>query len=68
MMNIHLDKIMSNDISMDIVDLTGRIVSSQIIKKNEADHTVNVQSLTSGIYMVKFYNDDFSTTGKFVKE
>ncbi|MDB5229195.1 MAG: hypothetical protein JWN78_3388, partial [Bacteroidota bacterium] len=51
-----------------IVDLTGKIVSSQIIKKNEADHAINVQSLANGIYMVKFYNDDFSTTGKFLKE
>ncbi len=67
-MNIHFDKLMSKDIVVDIMDLTGKVVASQLIKKNETDHALNVQSLSNGIYTVKFHNDDFSAADKFVKD
>ncbi len=66
--SIHFDKLQNKDVNVEVIDLAGKTVLSSIIKSNQFDQDINVQSLSNGIYLVRFSNEEFTTTGKIVKD
>lgn len=67
-LTIHFDRVLNNDVAVDVVDITGKIVSSSIIKQHTFDSFVDVKSLASGVYLIKLSNSDFTSAAKFIKE
>jgi hypothetical protein len=51
--------------SFDIIDLTGRILMSSSFTNYT---NVDVSEFASGVYLIKFYGNDFSSVQKFVKK
>ncbi len=66
-LNIHLNNQRNTVIHADIIDVTGKIISSDIIPVNTINYSFNTTSLASGMYILKLYNNDFTTTQKFNK-
>ncbi|HUM52581.1 MAG TPA: zinc-dependent metalloprotease [Chitinophagales bacterium] len=67
-MIIHFNNNNKNDVVFDIFDITGKLISNQIIPKNTFDYSVNTSILSKGMYLIKLSNTDFSATDKFIKE
>ncbi len=67
-LTIHFDRVLNNDVFVDVVDITGKIVSTSIINQHTFDSFVDIKSLASGVYLIKLSNEDFSSTAKFIKE
>jgi hypothetical protein len=67
-MIIHFNNNNKNDVVFDIFDITGKLVSNQIIPKNTFDYSINTSVLSKGMYLLKLWNADFSATDKFIKE
>jgi hypothetical protein len=67
LLTIHADRIINKDLTIDIMDVSGKIVSSEIMKANTFDQQIDVKSLSNGVYLVKFHNDEFTATDKFMK-
>ncbi len=68
LMTVRFDKPLNKDVSIDIVDVAGKVVSSNLLKKNTAEHVINIQFLADGLYAVKCYNDEFSVVQKLIKK
>lgn len=66
--SVQVETIIKSNVSINIIDITGKIVSSQFIPKGFNNHTVDVANLASGIYAIQFSNNEFSAVDKFVKE
>lgn len=52
--------------SIDIVDLNGRIIES--FKQNVADTILNLEKLTSGMYLIKIVTETGTSTQKVIKK
>lgn len=68
LLTVHFDRALNKDVSADIIDITGKVISSTLLKQHTFDYFVDVKSLAAGIYLIKISNEDFSTSAKFVKE
>jgi hypothetical protein len=51
-----------------ILDISGKIVFSQILVSGNADvHSIDISSFKEGIYIIKIDNSQFSATHKLIK-
>lgn len=61
---ITLEKeVSTDDISIDIFDITGRLILSQTVKAEESNFKIDVSNLSKGLYFIKIANH----TEKFMK-
>ena len=58
----------TDDIQLQIFDVTGKIVMIAKIEKSQNLYSLSVQDLPVGVYAIKLFSDNFSTTGRFIKE
>lgn len=65
---VSVEKPLKSSISVNLIDVTGKIVSSQLLPNNIMNHSLDVSSLANGIYMIQFSNQEFTAIDKFVKE
>lgn len=65
---VSVEKPLKSSISVNLIDITGKIVSSQLLPNNIMNHSLDVSSLANGIYMIQFSNQEFTAIDKFVKE
>lgn len=65
---IHFNTNLKNDATLAVYDITGKLVTTQIIPNNTFDYTVNTTNYATGMYLVKLFNNDFSAADKFIKE
>lgn len=67
-LQIHLHQSLSTALLVNIIDITGKIVSSALINKGVFNQIIDVSTLSNGMYLVQFSNNEFSAVDKFVKE
>lgn len=67
-LNILVEKPVKSAISVNIIDVTGKVVSSQIISNNTINQTIDIAALASGVYLIQFANQEFTAVEKFVKD
>ena len=68
MLSVHFDKSFNKVVTIDIVDVAGKVVLTTQVKKNTVEHFINIQPLSDGLYAVKCYNDEFSVVQKLIKK
>jgi len=56
-----------NSIAVDIIDLQGKTIKSAQYLPTSVDLLLDISNLTSGLYLVKISNENYSTTSKFIK-
>jgi hypothetical protein len=56
----------STEATLEILDMNGRILSEITELKANQKEEINVEELKNGIYMLRFYNKNFSTVRKLV--
>ncbi|WP_314243726.1 M36 family metallopeptidase [Empedobacter tilapiae] len=62
-----IDKSIKNDIKVDIVDMTGKVVSSKTVKFDGQKGSVSTEHLPKGVYILKFETDNGIVTKKLIK-
>ncbi len=62
---IDLSSFGSEDVNISVFDITGKIVSSYILKDK---NTINVSNLKSGVYFIKARDNKHSETAEFIKK
>lgn len=62
-----VDKSIKNDIKVDIVDMTGRVVSTKTVKFDGQKGSVSTENLPKGIYILKFDTTNGTVTKKLIK-
>ncbi|MGV0833580.1 T9SS-dependent M36 family metallopeptidase [Empedobacter brevis] len=62
-----VDKSIKNDIKVDIVDMTGRIVSTKTVKFDGQKGSVSTENLPKGVYILKFETNDGTVTKKLIR-
>jgi hypothetical protein len=67
LLNINSGKAINGDVKIEVIDALGKTLISEDYKDFNQS-TINVGSLSSGIYFVKISSDDNATTKKFIKE
>jgi uncharacterized repeat protein (TIGR03803 family) len=68
-LNISFAKFKSDNVSIDITDVTGRVIMSMDANATQGKVLpVDIEYLPSGIYFVHIANNNFTQTVKFVKE
>lgn len=67
-LNILVEKPVKSAISVNIIDVTGKVVSSQLLSNNTVNQTIDISAFANGIYMIQFANQEFTAIDKFVKE
>lgn len=51
----------------ELIDMTGRVISTQAIKMNQSKGSVDTSNLSKGIYILKLYTKDGVVTKKVIK-
>jgi hypothetical protein len=69
MIGLSLSSTMSSNLTMDIIDLNGRVVRStnEAVAGGRNRFEVNVSDLNAGLYMIRLTNGQQTTTRRFVK-
>ncbi len=69
MIGLSLNSAMSSNLTMDIIDLNGRVVRStnEAVAGGRNRFEVNVSDLNAGLYMIRLTNGQQTTTRRFVK-
>lgn len=67
LLNINSGKEVNGNVKIEVIDALGKILVSEEYKDFNQS-TINVSSLSSGIYFVKISSGDNTTTKKFIKE
>jgi hypothetical protein len=65
---IQLGGLVREDYQIDLLDATGRLVSTSKINKGQTISYFDTQTLYAGTYLVKIYNRNFAVTKKVVVE
>lgn len=60
--------IKSKDIQLQILDLSGKIILEDSMKKNTNIRSISVHTLPAGMYVLKLFSDDSYIIKKFIKE
>ncbi|MFV0138294.1 T9SS-dependent M36 family metallopeptidase [Empedobacter falsenii] len=61
------DKSIKNDIKVDIVDMTGKVVSTKTVKFDGQKGSISTENLPKGIYILKFETSNGTVTKKLIK-
>lgn len=65
---LHLQFVHLNaDLHVDLIDVSGKVLRSLLINRNTTDQALDIQNLADGMYLLKFYNDGFMASDKFMK-
>jgi hypothetical protein len=67
LLTISSGKVINGSVKIEVIDALGKVLVSED-HKDFNQSTINVGSLSSGIYFVKIVSSDNSTTKKFIKE
>lgn len=67
-LTIVFEKANSSNITLNIIDITGKIIYTQTILANNSSKNIDISSLANGAYILQFSNNDFTTVDKFIKE
>ena len=62
-----VDKTIKNDIKVDIIDMVGKVVSTQIVKFDGQKGSLTTNNLPKGVYILKFKTDNGTITKKLIK-
>ena len=62
-----VDKTIKNDIKVEIVDLTGKVVSTQTVKYDGQKGSLTTNNLPKGVYILKFNTENGTITKKLIK-
>ncbi|WP_314243573.1 T9SS-dependent M36 family metallopeptidase [Empedobacter tilapiae] len=62
-----VDKSIKKDIKVDIVDMTGRVVSTKTVKFDGQKGSISTDNLSKGIYILKFETSNGTVTKKLIK-
>ena len=62
-----VDKTIKNDIKVDIIDMVGKVVSTQTVKFDGQKGSLTTNNLPKGIYILKFKTDNGTITKKLIK-
>jgi hypothetical protein len=66
-LNLKLDVIdTESDLTVDIVDITGKVVYTENLTEGFREYTVNTSDLTNGVYFVRITNGDQISSAKIV--
>ena len=65
--NVKLNKEMTGDVDLDLIDLTGRLVFSERLPA-EGTIRINLSSLVDGIYILKFRKNNVLFNYKIIKD
>jgi hypothetical protein len=63
---IQVNGLVSEDITAELLDISGRLIEKKLINKGQTISYFDVQTLYAGTYIVKLSNENFSTTKKIV--
>ena len=55
-----------SDSVLKIFDIRGRLISSYFLESNQIEHTIDVSSVSSGVYVIKLNNQNQTKTTKLV--
>ena len=67
LLNINSGKVINGNVKIEVIDALGKILIAEDYKEFNQS-TINVSTLSSGIYFVKISSGDNATTKKFIKE
>lgn len=63
---VSFDKDLESNVDLFLLDLTGRTISTQRLAAGHKNHTVSLQNLAKGMYMISVVQGDSKTTKKVV--
>jgi Secretion system C-terminal sorting domain len=66
LLTITFGTLISSDTKVNLIDLQGRIIQSEILKKGEISHPIDVSNISAGIYFIKISNPSESVTKKVI--
>jgi hypothetical protein len=66
MLSIELD-VLSPNLTIDLFDITGKVVYSEILDNPGSSHTINFSSLEEGIYFIRISSNEYTLTKKIIK-
>ena len=55
-----------SDSVLKIFDIRGRLISSYFLESNQIEHTIDVSSVSAGVYVIKLNNQNQTKTTKLV--
>lgn len=61
------DETLKGDVKIEIIDMVGRVVSSETVKLQNNRNSVDTSSLPKGVYVLKFHTDNGTVTKKLIK-
>ena len=67
-LNIFLGKPLKSAVTISIIDVSGKVILSQILPYNTTNQNLDISALANGMYMIQFSNEEFSAVEKFVKD
>ena len=53
--------------TLELMDLTGKVVYSAILGNNTSVHSIDLSALAEGVYFIKISNSEFTLTKRIVK-
>lgn len=54
--------------NLEIYSITGKKLQAESIAQNQQTHTISLNSMSSGVYLVKVFNNQYSSTLKLIKK
>lgn len=66
---LHIEFAKSNELTrLDVYDVSGKLIQSQQVDGQLGQHEINIESLTTGVYLLSVQNSVISKTAKFIKK
>lgn len=65
---LQMEKPMQKDMTVQLLDISGKVVATQIVNAGSTHTTVSVEKLAAGSYLLKCFNDDFVTADQLIKQ
>lgn len=66
-LTLSFSKAIKSPLVVDILDITGKQVLTTKIQQNESTATINLKSLSNGVYMIQCQNNEFKIAEKIIK-
>ncbi|WP_104734255.1 T9SS type A sorting domain-containing protein [Hanstruepera ponticola] len=65
-LNVNLNGQIGSQLSVAIYDIQGKLISDELYKTDTINFQIDVSNLSTGLYVIKFYNDEFQEIKKLI--
>ncbi|WP_104734256.1 T9SS type A sorting domain-containing protein [Hanstruepera ponticola] len=65
-LNVKMSNQIGSHLSVAIYDIQGKLIADELYKTDTINFQVDVSNLSTGLYVIKFYNDEFQEIKKLI--